>query len=254
MKRLLFALSATVAVLLPAGSPVQAASCNGASHEITLSNGRANPGSGTTSTTITFSVVYADTAGCPPSVMVAPSLVPARSRCRDRARTSRRASPTRGPSSSPPARTHTCLPQRAAAVAARRRRALTAVKSRGGRHQRSDHGAASAPASDSRSRPGPRLATNARHRSHPQRRPRRVPPPPPPATPSPSPKATPKATASPTPSPTPEAASPTGPSPTEANLLGPLEANRGFWSGSQSGSEAALGSARSASRCRGSAR
>ena len=68
-----------------------------------------------------------------------------------------------------------------------------------------------------------------------------VPPPPPPATPSPSPKATPTDTASPTPSPTPEAASPTGPSPTEAHLIGPLEANRGSWSGVQSGAGAALG-------------
>lgn len=69
MKRILFALTATIAVLLPAGSPVRAASCNGASHDTTLSNGRASPGSGTTGTAITFSVVYADTAGCPPTVM-----------------------------------------------------------------------------------------------------------------------------------------------------------------------------------------
>ena len=65
--RLALALAATVAMLLPAGSPVQAASCNGASHQPSLRNGAASPGSGTVSTAITFSVVYADTAGCPPS-------------------------------------------------------------------------------------------------------------------------------------------------------------------------------------------
>jgi hypothetical protein len=68
MKRFVIALVATVAVLLPAGSLVQAASCNGASHpQPMLSNGSANPGSGSAGTTITFSVVYADNAGCVPS-------------------------------------------------------------------------------------------------------------------------------------------------------------------------------------------
>lgn len=67
MKRFVIALVATIAVLLPAGSLVQAASCNGASHEPSLSNGSANPGSGTVGTPITFIVVYADTAGCVPT-------------------------------------------------------------------------------------------------------------------------------------------------------------------------------------------
>ena len=67
MKRFVIALVATIAVLLPAGSLVQAASCNGASHQPMLSNGSANPGSGSVGTPITFSVVYADTAGCVPS-------------------------------------------------------------------------------------------------------------------------------------------------------------------------------------------
>ena len=69
MKRFVIALVATIAVLLPAGSLVQAASCNGASHQPRLSNGSANPGSGTLGTTITFSVVYADTAGCVPTLV-----------------------------------------------------------------------------------------------------------------------------------------------------------------------------------------
>lgn len=67
MKRFLIALVATIAVLLPAGSPVQAASCNGASHQPMLSNGSANPGSGSVGTLITFSVVYADNAACVPT-------------------------------------------------------------------------------------------------------------------------------------------------------------------------------------------
>src|SRR5687767_11057693 len=68
MKRIVITLVATIAVLLPAGSLVQAASCNGASHQQPLlSNGSANPGSGSVGTPITFSVVYADNAGCVPS-------------------------------------------------------------------------------------------------------------------------------------------------------------------------------------------
>jgi hypothetical protein len=68
MKRIVPALLATLAVLLPT-APVQAASCNGASHETVLSGGSASPGSGTPSTPITFSVVYADSAGCPPTAV-----------------------------------------------------------------------------------------------------------------------------------------------------------------------------------------
>ena len=69
MRRTLLAVVASLAVLLPAGSPVQAASCNGASHQITLSSGGASPPSGTASTPITFSVVYADSAGCAPTAV-----------------------------------------------------------------------------------------------------------------------------------------------------------------------------------------
>jgi hypothetical protein len=47
---------------------VSAASCTGASHDApVLSAGKANPGTGKPSTTITFSVGYQDAAGCPPS-------------------------------------------------------------------------------------------------------------------------------------------------------------------------------------------
>jgi hypothetical protein len=66
VKRITPALLA-VAVALLSGVPVLAASCNGASHEITLSNGRANPGDGTPSTDITFKVLYADSGGCKPT-------------------------------------------------------------------------------------------------------------------------------------------------------------------------------------------
>lgn len=49
----------------------RAASCNGASHTITLDNPTATPRTGTPSTTIRFSVLYADSAGCPPTSIVA---------------------------------------------------------------------------------------------------------------------------------------------------------------------------------------
>ena len=59
-------LVATCVVLLPTATPVRAASCNGASHEMTLSRGTASPSSGTTATSIRFSAVYEDNAGCDP--------------------------------------------------------------------------------------------------------------------------------------------------------------------------------------------
>jgi hypothetical protein len=69
MKRSLFAsLALLIGLLLPAAPPVQAASCNGASHPApVLSDGRATPGTGTTATVITFSVRYTDSVGCAPS-------------------------------------------------------------------------------------------------------------------------------------------------------------------------------------------
>jgi hypothetical protein len=47
--------------------PVAAASCNGASHQPSLSAGGVSPSSGTTATSFNFSVRYRDTGGCAPS-------------------------------------------------------------------------------------------------------------------------------------------------------------------------------------------
>ena len=49
---------------------VSAASCNGASHEISLSAPDASPRTGTPTTTIQFTVTYADTGPCPPTSVV----------------------------------------------------------------------------------------------------------------------------------------------------------------------------------------
>lgn len=54
-------------MLLAAAPSAHAASCNSASHNITLTNGRVMPGSGTTATSFTFSVVYQDSRDCAPS-------------------------------------------------------------------------------------------------------------------------------------------------------------------------------------------
>lgn len=52
--------------------PAAAAGCAGRSHELTLEAGTVSPGTGTTSTTFTFSVRYVDNGGCvPDSVSVA---------------------------------------------------------------------------------------------------------------------------------------------------------------------------------------
>lgn len=69
MRRITALLIAILVVLLPAASPVQAASCTGNSHQPSLTNGRGSPGASTVGTTVTFSVVYADTGGCIPSVV-----------------------------------------------------------------------------------------------------------------------------------------------------------------------------------------
>jgi hypothetical protein len=62
---------AMVALMMPAtSSPVVAANCSGASHSgPALAAGTASPGSGTPTSTITFSVQYTDSAGCPPSTI-----------------------------------------------------------------------------------------------------------------------------------------------------------------------------------------
>lgn len=54
----------------PLTSRVEAASCNGASHELHLSAPDATPKTGTPATTIRFSVVFRDSAGCTGTVVV----------------------------------------------------------------------------------------------------------------------------------------------------------------------------------------
>ena len=46
---------------------VRAASCSGASHEVSLTNGSVTPGLGTTATVFSFSVVYTSNAACTPT-------------------------------------------------------------------------------------------------------------------------------------------------------------------------------------------
>ena len=66
MRRLFLTFVAIVAVLLPAG-PVLAASCKGHSHDLTLTNGAATPGSAMAPASVTFKVRYADSGGCIPT-------------------------------------------------------------------------------------------------------------------------------------------------------------------------------------------
>ena len=61
-----FLLVATCVVLLPTATPVLAASCKGASHEMTLTRGLASPSTATSATPIRFSAVYTDNNDCPP--------------------------------------------------------------------------------------------------------------------------------------------------------------------------------------------
>ncbi|MCV0402885.1 MAG: hypothetical protein K5924_04130 [Chloroflexi bacterium] len=67
MKRLSIGLVVALAVLLSTTSPALAASCQGASHQLTLSDGTASPAAGTTSTVVTFTVRYTDNANCAPT-------------------------------------------------------------------------------------------------------------------------------------------------------------------------------------------
>jgi hypothetical protein len=53
--------------MLAAAPAALGASCNSPSHTLSLTQGKATPGSGTTSTLFTFSVKYSDSAGCVPS-------------------------------------------------------------------------------------------------------------------------------------------------------------------------------------------
>lgn len=65
MKRITPLLAAILLGLLVAVPGVNASSCTGPSHTPTLSLGGASPGTGTTSTAITFTVRYADDTRCP---------------------------------------------------------------------------------------------------------------------------------------------------------------------------------------------
>lgn len=228
MKRILFALTATIAMLLPAGSPVQAASCNGASHDITLSNGRANPGSGTTGTAITFSVTYADTAGCVPSsvtvtVAGAGTFVLTRSGSNFTAGVTYSKTMTLGAGSHSYSFTATSGSGGGlkAATFAAVRPAAVVISAPTARPPAPTPAPAPIPPPQPAPVPPPVV-------------PAPVPPPVPPATASPTPTATSSATASPTASATPGAPSPTGPEPTQP-MLGPLEADRGLWAMSQAG-------------------
>ncbi|MEO6577769.1 MAG: hypothetical protein ABIO99_02590, partial [Candidatus Limnocylindria bacterium] len=69
MKRLGIVLTGILVTLLTTSTVAQAASCSGASHEMSLSNGSASPAAGTTSTVVTFSVRYVDNAGCAPTAI-----------------------------------------------------------------------------------------------------------------------------------------------------------------------------------------
>jgi len=57
-----------LAAVAPRGA--SAASCNGMSHELSLSNGAAAPGSAPAGSTFTFTVTYQDNDGCDPSQML----------------------------------------------------------------------------------------------------------------------------------------------------------------------------------------
>lgn len=68
--RLGASLVAFLVALLPAATPVAAASCRGTSHESTLEAGTVTPPTIMVGETVTFSVTYADTAACAPSKVV----------------------------------------------------------------------------------------------------------------------------------------------------------------------------------------
>ncbi|HJP71180.1 MAG TPA: hypothetical protein VJ975_05630 [Candidatus Limnocylindria bacterium] len=69
MKKIALGLTATLIALLAAAPPVQAASCNGASHDLALTSGTTTPGSVTLGTPMTFTVTYTDTADCAPTAI-----------------------------------------------------------------------------------------------------------------------------------------------------------------------------------------
>jgi hypothetical protein len=69
MNKIALGLTATLVALLAAAAPVQAASCNGASHQVALTGGTTTPGSVTFGTPMTFTVTYTDTADCAPTAI-----------------------------------------------------------------------------------------------------------------------------------------------------------------------------------------
>jgi hypothetical protein len=69
MNKIALGLIASLIGLLSAAVPVQAASCNGASHQLSLSNGTTTPGSVTLGAPMTFTVIYTDTADCAPTAI-----------------------------------------------------------------------------------------------------------------------------------------------------------------------------------------
>lgn len=72
LRRLVAALAVLTVLFTLASRPNQtfAASCSGNSHAMTLSGGRATPGTGTTATNFTFSVTYTDNDACVPDRIV----------------------------------------------------------------------------------------------------------------------------------------------------------------------------------------
>jgi len=74
MKRLstatALALVAALATRAHGATPVRAASCSGASHQVELADGTVSPGARTPTTRFAFSVTYRDNAGCTPSSVV----------------------------------------------------------------------------------------------------------------------------------------------------------------------------------------
>jgi hypothetical protein len=68
MNKVRVAMTAGLVALVALPAPLaHAASCNGNSHQISLSAGGVTPGSGTSVTAFTFKVIYADSAGCAPN-------------------------------------------------------------------------------------------------------------------------------------------------------------------------------------------
>jgi hypothetical protein len=235
MKRPLLALAATIAMLLPAGSPVQAASCNGASHHIALSNGRATPGSGTPRTTIAFSVLYTDSAGCQPSVMVvtvagAGTFAMSPSGSNVKAGVSYAKTVTLRAGSHAYSFTATSGSGNGEKTAS-----FTAVRPAAVVITAPTQPPTQAPTPAPAPVPPPPAPAPVPPPVQPAPLPPPPPPPPPPATASPTPTPTSSATVSPTPSPS-SAPSPTGAGPTHPISLGPLEANRGLWAPAWGGS------------------